>query len=134
VITESQAQRPALIGAGLGSSRPLIMSHARNPSGVVHSDYVGYFAELGYIGITLFIMMWAAVFIVGLRAAFKRNTLPIKRAAAVSLVGLGVLNCVISIAYNPSVQILIFYSIVMVMVAILFHKQPLARMQHAPQA
>jgi hypothetical protein len=132
VLSESRAQRPALIGSGIGSSRPLIMSYARNPSGVVHSDYVGYLAELGYVGITLFIIMWATIFVVGLRAAFKKNILPVKRAAAITLVGLTVLNCIVSIAYNPSVQILIFYSIAMVMLAILFSKQPPVRMQHVP--
>jgi hypothetical protein len=133
VLAESRAQRPALVGSGLGSSRPLIMNFERNPALVAHSDVVSYLAELGYIGLTMFVFMWSGALVIGLRGAFRRNISPVRRAAAIVLVGLVILNVVVSIAYNPSVQIFIFHSLAMVMLAILFRRKNPSHLRDAPQ-
>lgn len=90
LLTEARERRPALIGAGLGSGRP-IMVDARIAIGMDvkmasgHGDYVTYMAELGYIGFGLFLLLLFISFLWAFRKARDRHMSSVGRVAAIIL-------------------------------------------------
>lgn len=120
-LKEAQSRRPALIGAGLGSSRPIINMYFPTAA-VAHGDYLSYSAELGYIGFVLLLSLYATTFWGSLLTVIKKRRDPLKRAAATLLFSLITLVSVVSIVYNAFVHIFVLHTVAVAMLAIICHK------------
>ena len=110
--------RPALLGSGLGTSR-VIMIESRFTATVAHSDYVRFLAELGYVGLSLFLLTYAALFWWSARAAINRRLSPLSQSAAVILLAQCVSCLVNGMAYNPFIYVYSLHTIAVILIAVI---------------
>lgn len=118
LLSEARSRRPALIGSGLGSSRP-IMAMSRWGKVVSHGDYAKYLAELGYVGIGLFMLLQGSWFLWSLRRSHDIRLSAVSRAAAVTLCAQLVLTVVFGLVYEVLYQAYDSSTIAVLLVAII---------------
>jgi hypothetical protein len=118
IATRASELRPLLIGAGLGSGRP-IMQNSSFSDLVTHGDYAKYLAELGFIGLVLFILLYFILFFWSLKLALKRDLAPVQQVAAATLFAQLILAMVTSLVYDVFWLAFDFQAIAAVLVAII---------------
>lgn len=117
LLERARDHHPAILGAGIGSSRP-IMRISRFNAEVAHSDFVTYLAELGYIGFSLFILMYGATLFWSLRKVDSRYLSPTGQASALSVLALLTFAIIGGLVYNVFWVSQSFLMIAIILIAI----------------
>ncbi|MEM7125473.1 MAG: hypothetical protein AAF702_04050 [Chloroflexota bacterium] len=117
LLTESRNRRPAILGSGLGSARPIMaVSYYQTVS---HGDYAKYLGELGYVGFSLFLFIYGLLLVWSWSWTYSKRLSAVGHTCAIVLFALTAVSVTVSIVYDIFFAAYDFQVIAILLIAIL---------------
>ena len=128
LLTESRNRRPAILGSGLGSARPIMAASYYQT--VSHGDYAKYLGELGYVGFSLFLSIYGLLLVWSWKWTHSKRLSAVGRTCATILFALTAVSVTVSIVYDIFFAAYDFQVIAILLIAIL--QNEISTLKHKP--